>query len=343
MARGGKKKKAGNVTVNVVAPPVGGQGPKKKGNKRQKKAKKAKMTSGMSMNPSKVPKPAATVPYKHMDMLNSMCSPWSPESLGCKYPDGITSTSIPVQNRALVSVATLAASSGPMNAYVFTMGLPYGYVYCAAPATTATTWTFAATYFENTTASLADTLVKNSGFTYRPVCGGIVIRSVQNAMTAQGTVIVSKLSIPPATGSTMAVGNILGDAKTYALTAGMEIPVLFKPSGINAYNFQPGNTSTTPISNWDCIMVEFTGCSGSSIIVASIEAIVNYEILAPSGQTQYNLISTPTPPNNPVVRNAVSHAYNKTSSIFDKGVEFAENKLASLAEEALSDIWGLFV
>jgi len=264
-------------------------GPKVKPAKaKRKRSKKSKNVSagtmvGRMMNPSRAPrKSMPMLKDEHSDMLASMCDPWGTKALGCKYPDGYSSTSLAAQSRMLINLSTLASQTS--NIYTFNPSFPYSYCGVTTISAGAGTW---GTYAILDSTSLAYTLVASDNAQYRPVCAGLVIRSLQNAMVAQGTLIVTKVPHAPSSGGTWQQGQIVGESRVFPIVSGMEIPVFFKPVGSGAYQFVPGNSATTVNGGWDSVVLDFSACSADATVIFSIDMIVNYELELSNASYQY--------------------------------------------------------
>lgn len=286
------KKKAVSQTVIVV----GGQKTKPKKKKGKKKNQALAVERGMRGNQSglqsmqriqSMQKKATKGTFAHLfDML-------LPGSAGCKFPDGTGNGTLSIPNRALY---TFTSGSGGNSVLSITAGYPYNVL--GVGSFSNPNYTMQASAGEVFNQALLTTLITTGNSTYRPVCGGMIIRCVQNAMTAQGTLIVSKLPNAIPESATFTSGTILGDAATFPITAGMEVAVLFKPNGIAAYDFVAQNTAATYGSgvNWDSIFIEITGCT-ASVPILEIEYLVNLEISVSNSDFGYQVLATKSPAN----------------------------------------------
>jgi hypothetical protein len=211
-----------------------------------------------------------------------------PSSVGCKYPDGEGNATIALQNRGLYTLASGAAGN---TFEVFSAGYPYNGL--GVGSFSSPTYTMTGTSSSLFSQALLNTLITSGGSAYRPVCGGMIFRSMQSAMNASGTLILSKLPYGLPESGTWTSGTLLGDTKTFPITAGMSVSVLFTPMGTTAFEFVSANTTTTYSSGvaWDSIGVEITGATASANIL-ECEYIVNHEVSVSSTEYGYQLLAT---------------------------------------------------
>lgn len=302
--------------------------PKKaKGKKQQKKKSSGGGSKGKGANSmAKMSRPvssrhAAMQLHRESSHL-AMCNPFSHKTIGCKYPDGGASLSLPVQVRGLYAEGVTAAGVN-----CFAISPQYGYNVLGATITS-TTWTFAASASQVFNNTLMTTLA-GAGAQFRPVCAGIVIRSTQSAMNAQGTIILTKVGSGVAPGSTWAQGQLQAEAATYPITAGMQICVLFKPVGPMAYDYHGMNSVNFEAFDWDQVVIELIGCVASSTPL-EIEFICNYEVQVNASTMGYGQLARPTN-DNPVARAVTKSTWSKIGSFIEGGVEYATKKIMDVA------------
>lgn len=281
---------------------------------------------------------AARPPHLEMSaMVSSMCNPFSPKSLGCRIPDGNSELVIPAQIRGLTALATNA--NGALMS-IFTTGVPYNQL--VGTALTGGHWTFAAAYnsaFQNSVVNSILGVPANNGSLYRPVCGGIIIRCVQSAMNASGTLVISKIPKVPNVASDLVSGNMYGDVKAVPIVAGMEVPVLFKPIGATSSQFIQQNENNQGQPNyWDAISVEVIGGTVGAAVL-EIEYVVNVELVPMAGQMAYQWLALKSD-TNPIVVAATKKVWSLADSIFTKGVDYASNQLGRLARGAIAGLIG---
>lgn len=317
---------------------------KKRGN-RARKAKKNKgtrdnlksvqmMTKSMRPDTVRVGNVARNMVVKSkLEMLKTMCNPFNTASLGCKYPDGQVGYTIPIQVRGMNIPPTLAGGNG---FYCFGTGYPCNYIqafqYTAPNYDLQVNWS--ATYINNTLGAMI-----TNGCTLRPVCGGIVIRCIQSAMNAQGTLIVSKFPEYIAANSQYTSAGMYGEVKLYPITAGMEVCVLFKPTGVDAHKFSGLNTGTTESAyQWDYIGVEVVGASASTSVL-EFEYIVNYEVAVNAASQSYSAFATKSKTDT-VLTTATRSIWTEASSIIEGGVEAAGRYLGRFARSAVAGLIG---
>jgi hypothetical protein len=117
------------------------------------------------------------------------------------------------------------------------------------------------------------------GGNYRVVTAGVIIRNMLPALTASGYVIINRLGSAPALSATVTNGNTYAvDSATHPLVAGMEIPVIFRPSGSGSRAFQAQNTSGSQLTGeWDFLSIEVVGAPINTASVLDIEFVYNLE------------------------------------------------------------------
>lgn len=307
----------------------------KKGKKSGKKAGKAKAkpTPGQAMRANPMPR-RALVQRALRGMDIKMCNPFNPNTQGCKYPDGQAGFTIPIQVRGLMSLSTVSTTGG--CAWAFGAGFPYN---TAGSGGAPYTFANGSATFPNATL----TAILANGGTLRPVCGGIIIRSQQSAMNAQGTVIITKVPAGVPNGTVWSSGVIYGDARTYPLVAGMEVCVLLKPQGPVAYDFQPVNTSAFEARDWDNILVEVMGATATAATpVLEIEYLCNYEVIPAAANVAYQQLASPTK-DNPLARHVTKSVWDRVGSFIAGGVDKVTDRLSKLAVEAAGSAVGAMI
>jgi len=181
------------------------------------------------------------------------------------------------------------------------------------------------------------TAVSSYANTYRIVTAGIIVRNVAPALTAQGYIIVTRggSGMFPALSGTKSEGNVYGtESATHALSAGMEIPIIFRPVGTAARSFRDLGTGSTaqPDGGFDVISLELVGCptSGTSIDIEFVYNIKFTLTSANEGLAQLLPVSSPTHPLVATVANKASLALG----------DLAYNGLKAFGAAALRKISG---
>lgn len=322
-------------------------------NNNQKKKKKAK--KGKKKNAQVAPMSTAMVPYRAMrgggqfqagsqlaviasnaKSHLTMCNPFDArKSLGCRYPDGNASMSLPIQIRGIDAISTIAASANALA--IYGLGYPYNRILGTALGAT---WTLAGTATAAIANSTLTTLIANGG-TLRPVCAGLIIRCSQSAMNASGTVVISKIPGQVVAGSTsFPHASMYGEVRAFPIYAGMEVCVLFKPEGADAFNFGPVNTAAGFENPWDYIAIEIISGSGTATAVLSVEYISNVEVCFNSDNIAYEMFSRPTV-ENPLVVSTVKKVWSSIGSVIEGGVQVASRLLMNAATQKLSSVLGI--
>jgi len=157
-----------------------------------------------------------------------------------------------------------------------------------------------------------NSIVNNYAYTIRFVTAGIIVRSILPALTAQGYLIINRISQMPAAGGVMNSGSVFGvQTATHALVSGLEVPILFRPLGSASRAFVPFGQSNavTPNFGFDVITLEVIGGPVTAgINMLDIEFVYNVEFtLTPAneGIQQFLPVSAPS---NPIMVNVANKA-----------------------------------
>lgn len=303
---------------------------KKKGAKAQKNQALRVMRGG---GPTEAGTHALTVAAPALKHAQMMCNPFNPRlSTGCRYPDGNAGFTVTSQVRGIYPFPVTTASGAAWACFV--ANYPYNFVTGTLSAGTWTTGTAASAFTNAFTTTLAA-----SPNEFRVVCAGIILRNTQSAMNAQGTVLISKIpqGISPG-GGTWTSGSLFGDSIMKPIHAGMEICVLFKPSGVDFSAFHKANSVALETDNWDAISVEIIG-GGNALIQLEVEYIMNLEHATYSSNQGYQAIAQQSV-DLPLARNISKSVWSKVGSVIEGGVEFATKKLGQLAISAVAARFG---
>jgi hypothetical protein len=262
------------------------------------------------------------------EMVCSVTDPFCYKARLAKWPDGQGGGTLAMQIRGRAPLLNLGTAGG--NLIQFAGMLPYAYFNAASFATS--TYTMSSTWF---TVAAPDFAVYAS--TYRIVTWGIIIRNVQPANTASGTVIIRKLTRPADTGTTQPQGSMYGSEVTEVpIYPGMETSVVAKPSGNVSRNFASQNVpnGSTTNTGWDFIQVEVLNNSGAAAtIVLDVEYVYNVEVTLFSTYQSMHEFIPPSAPANAVVTSAASAVINKASTIVEGGVKAIGSHVLSKVED----------
>lgn len=282
--------------------------------------------------PPKPLKPLKTV--RHQDTHKAACAlidPFCNHARAAKLPDGLGSGTVTYQIHGFYSHATLVHGG---SLFYYGGCLPYGYL--------------GTTYASpNYTTQAAFNLVSGSSGTftayaarYRIVSWGLIIRNSAPALTAQGSLIVSRITSMPAFSTNIPQGLILGSESTvYPLNASTVVACIGKPAGSGAKVFEAQNTSTTEIAeNWQVFKIEIVGAAADTNNKVTVEVVYNVEFTLDDSQQGLNQFITQSMPANPVALQVASKVQNATSSFFSQGVETATKFLADEASKALNAV-----
>lgn len=269
---------------------------------------------------------------KNVEAVCSITDPFCVHARGAPYPDGQGAGCFPFSIRYHYDVGTFA-NGGNLIYSNFACG-PNGIIGAASYA--ASLYTLAGVYGPNATSSVWGSVQAS-----RLVSGGLIIRSILPAMTAQGFLIVSRLPTMPAFSATENSGIVIGsEVQTHALCAGMELYVRFKPLGNESRLFSPNGT----LNLWDTIKVEIVGAPASASNVIDIEFVFNCEMQLgdqPSGSSSTNWITSiarPNPVSQPGVIQASQRVDSSAPGMFSGMLGEFNGLISKLASNALTDL-----
>jgi hypothetical protein len=247
-----------------------------------------------------------------------------------KWPDGQGAGTVAFQIRGRRQMATNTTNWVNGALTQFTGDLPFSYL--TTTTNDGSNWTMAAAYVD---------LTVGTGFTtyadsYRIVSWGVIVRNVQPATNAQGTVIVRKLNTQLIPSATFANANMYGgEVAEYPVYPGMEIAVIGKTQGNSSRSFIPQNTSTT-ISNgkyWDTIHIELVNGYASASTVLEVEYVYNVEFQVKTSQIAIHEFVPQSAPIVPHLTNAANTVMTKGASILEGGVQKAGAAVLSRVED----------
>lgn len=268
------------------------------------------------------------------DMLNGMCNPFSDAAHGCKYPDGTASSSIAMQGHGFATLGVNAQGTGIVQ---FITNMPTAYVASTTLTGTTPMWNFSGSAWQKVSNALVDQLINVDGGFYRINCAGIVIRCSQNAMQAQGSMIISRTpwQVALATDQWLPGNMTSTSTKVVPIVAGAEYVVLFQPQGQGARNFT-SSSMTGQLPYWDTIVVEMQGATPSATNVITVEYCYNMEIAPRTKDQSYFEFATKSPPANPFMTTLISGVTSTMNDVFEGGLSAFGGALKSQLRQALA-------
>jgi len=132
----------------------------------------------------------------------------------------------------------------------------------------------------------------------RVVSSGVVIRCIAPALSAQGSVVVTRQSQAAPLGSAVSPGGLSGtDVTVYPISAGLEIAFLFKSLSAASRDMAAPSTNVVQTIGlaWDVVKIEIIGGPGSSSML-SVEHVVNCEFSLPDSQESLTQLSPTSAP-----------------------------------------------
>lgn len=276
--------------------------------------------------PSPIPKAVKT------NLHTAICSitdPFCSHAKAAQYPDGQTGGTIAYQVKSLMVWQTTA--SGNAIAY-FSGSLPYSVLFGSYSAGNFT--------LNSTFSTIGGNMVDFTTYAdkYRIVSWGVVARNILPATTAQGSLVISKISTMPTPGAVVPAGTLLGsEVKVLPLCASAEYPVYSRPLGTSARAFGNLNTNTTDFEIWETLKFEVIGGVGTSNAV-SLEVVYNVEFTLKDVHVGLNQFLTTSKPQNVQAISISSKIANTADTIFTKGLDSASKSISSLAMSALDSV-----
>lgn len=281
-------------------------------------------------------------------LVEGMCDPFSKPALGCQCPDGRAGESIPYQLHGLGTIGTAANANGVGVGQGLAVIASTGQIHVnSASAIAGGNWTLGAAYTSLYTDTLFNTLVNTDNGRYRVVCGGFVLRTLQNMANAQGELILTKVPTRPPASGAWPVQAVRGASRIFPIYNGLEVVVLFQPVGDNSsnFNYYPGNlgdngTSPQLESGWDACMIEINGASAASTNIFSVEWILNVEIIPQSKDVTYQAMGREAPPANPLSTLVASAARREMGHFFEGSLTQFSRYAQAAVQRALGRVAG---
>jgi hypothetical protein len=275
------------------------------------------------------------------EQVCAVTDPFCYKARCAKWPDGQGNGTVGYQIRGRQVLVTVAAGDTTSGAIQFTGDLPFSVL--KALTISAGTITWAATY--SGTPGGLDFL--NFASKYRIVSWGVVVRNTLPANTAQGSVILRKLTTQFIPGSTQASASMYGaEVSEYSLYPGAEYTMISKPTGTAARAFSAQNTGSTLVNggSWDAIQVEAFNAAPNTT-VCDIELVYNVEFQLVTSQLSLHEFIPPSAPHVPKIVEASSAVVNKATTIIEGGIKAVGQHVLSHVEDFFSsageDLLGL--
>lgn len=264
----------------------------------------------------------------HASRVCSVTDPFCPASKGSKWPDGTAGNTLTEQFRGTVVMPSTAAGN---NAYVFTSGLPYGFIPSASATSTVVTLAAAFTTYKS------GSMFETYGQEYRIVSFGVIVRCIASATNASGLVTLGTTG-NVALGSALTLGTQLYDEVIVkAIQPGMEVSWIAQPKGTDARSFNSiTSASATGALDWSELVVEMSGAPVSTNML-SIEWFINCEFTLKLN-SGLSTLAKPNPPKIPAAETAVSKIHSSVGSFIEGGVKQVEDTIMNHATNALSSL-----
>lgn len=281
----------------------------------------------------KPPKPVRSHSVRGGNAHKQTCAlvdPFCDHAKAARMPDGLGSGTVTYQVRGFTSFATLAHGG---RLFYYGGQLPYGLLLADTYA--------AGSYTCNASQQLlpGSTTFSTYASKYRIVSWGVIIRNSAPALSASGSLIITKLASMPSPGAVVPEGQILGsEVEVHNLNASTVVAMIGKPAGSGYKVFQAPNTSTTEADIWQAYKVEILGAATDTTNKITVEIVYNVEFTLLDAQQGINQFITQSVPANPAAVQAASRVQNSTPSIFSKGVDVATKYLANQASLALTNL-----
>lgn len=263
--------------------------------------------------------------------LCGITDPFCPHAKGARWPDGNGSNTLTYQARGLLNLVTTVdgASLSYLGATLPFNSLPPG-------AYGAPTFTMNAAFQRAGTNSNWQAYAS----TYRVVTAGIIIRNILPAMTAQGILVITRMTTFPSLGASVTTGLLnQGEVYTVPITAGMEIPLLFSPVGIDARDFKSQNINTTINDGWNVYKIEVIGSVASASVI-TIELVYNIEFTLIENYADMSTLSTVENPISIASTTIATKLTNSIGTVIYNGASKFSSLIATKAAQALGTYFG---
>jgi hypothetical protein len=304
---------------------------KEKPNKAKKKAQRRKKNPKPVKAPGSHPTKALAI-KAHTHHACTITNPFCPAAKGSRYPDGLSSNSMPFQVKGMISVAT--AATGDSFVVVGAGGGRFGVV---SGTLAAGTWTLGATW--STLAGSA--FVATNAQEVRIVSWGVIWRSTAAMTACQGMVhSFSTTGLGPTLTYPQLSQNTLED-QLIPLTSGMELSWISKPLGAKAHAFRPLSDFTTTSSDfdWTTFALEIVG-GAASTTVGFLEVVVNVEVqFNNTGIQAMGAIVPPSKSANPIATKIQAQAHSTMGSFIEGGVAKVEQAVTKKASSIASTMF----
>jgi hypothetical protein len=274
----------------------------------------------------------------HVEQVCGLTDPFCPAAQVAKMPDnaGIRSLVFPFHTRGV-----LTSDIAGFGAILFASG----YDYRSAPGTVSVSGgDIISAYSAFDAASISFTGVSG----YRLVSAGLVIRNITAPLNASGTVHIRGFA--PQLGAALTSVSLLkyncDFSYDVALQDCKDLCVMLKKTDPRAnLFFDPAQVNPTAdvtdwVSNgWGPLQIGVTGVPASTTVL-DYEVFYNFELTFGDGSTN-QLLATPSPKANPVIKEAAEWVSSEAKQVFRGGMKAVSRWAISAAAAALGRKMGL--
>lgn len=304
-------------------------------NKKRARKSKAKAPPALPLVPA-VRKPTGNPninlnkkPGGAVQKICSLTDPFCEHAKGAKWPDGNGASTMVAQVRGHISVPTSANGRALVH-----VSPEFAYSFTSATDTGAN-FTISATTFATPGNAPLSTYLNE----YRIVSAGLVIRNMPTAFTTQGFIQVTRMARFPVLGSTVGYSESYGVCtSSHSLTAGMEVPVVFRPIGVESRSLVAPSASNTVIPNfWDTIKIEIIGGPLSYTYCLDLELILNLEFTLNFNYVTLQSYAPVTAPSSPALTQLANRSSAQMINTSHTSVKSFGLAAAQLAARLLSN------
>lgn len=304
--------------------------------------KQTKFTSKKQRRPAVVSRKTASV-YKLARPLKlrtgaltrrvcSISDPFCEAAVGSKWHDDAANKTMPYAARSLGVVQSNPAGEG---AVLVVPGFKYQLAIGAAAGGVGT--------FTGTTSAIPFTFTPSG---YRLVSWGLTLKRVTAPLTSSGIVRIRGLSNINGSALGTINSNLFNDFHfDIPLQDCDDVAIIGRRLNETHHFFRsPAETNASnAITDWVApgwapLLVYVAGVPASSDIL-QVEYFFNYELIWDDGDSM-SLMTTPSPPSNPMLATASSKVTQSIGNVFTKGVKQVENAVIKAASSYIGSLIG---
>lgn len=279
------------------------------------------------------------LPKRNTALVKRVCSisnPFCDAAIGSKWHDDAANKTMPYAARAL---STIQSNASGVGATLMLPSFTYGVAIPASVVGSTSDYTLQAAVIPFTFTPSA----------YRIVSWGFTLKNLTAPLYSSGMVRIRGLSNINGSSLTSVNSALFNDFHyDIPLQDCHEVAIIGRRLN-ETHHFFRAPSDTTPTQNvadwvapgWCPILVHVTGVPVSQDIL-QVEYFINYELTWDDGSSMA-LMTTPSPPSNPLVSTASSKVTQAVGNVFIKGMQQVENAVVKAATTYVGGLIGGFL